>query len=254
MFLLTFLLFWLGQSHASPLHTELAPRDNAYNLKCSNAPNITAGTYVIDPNLPPQKSLTQTDFDPNRPLTEADVLYPLALPASGSSDPWMTYLWCTPGTKTYTFFSNGRLIPPPLTYHSVQGALQGAIMAVQDWIVQHGDGPIQSRPEDAKMGISGEWYMTPPNWNMQVFARSQKGVLTYGILGAALLGLQQYVLSGYDRSNDPLVFQINDGKWGEVGIGYVGYVDPSDKQNCVYRSEMGTNFPCQDVAAGKVIS
>ena len=58
--------------------------------------------------------------------------------------------------------------------------------------------------------------MTPPSTNFQVYAQSSKGRLTWGILVAALTGLGQYVNDHYDFGDDPIVFQVNDGQWGEV--------------------------------------
>ncbi|KAL8828363.1 MAG: hypothetical protein Q9191_002633, partial [Dirinaria sp. TL-2023a] len=223
---------------ASPLdslriHTELRRRDNNWNLKCPNAPNVTAGQMVNASDV--------VATDPNN------------RPASGSNEAWMEYLWCTPGTETYTFFSNGRLIPPPITYHNVLGALNGGLADVQSTIAAHGDGPIQSRPEDAMMGTYGVWYINPPGTQMMVQAESANMErLTYGILGAALTGLIQYVEAGYDNSNNPLVFQINDGRWGEVGTGFVGYIDPVT-HNCMIQSLSGEETECSDVGSGKII-
>lgn len=225
-------------SLASPLdslrtHTELRRRDNAWNLKCPNAPGVVAGQMVNASDI--------VATDPNN------------RPASGSDEPWMEHLWCTPGTETYVFFSNGRLIPPPTTYHDVRGALMGGLADVQKTILAHGDGPIQPRPEDANQGVYGEWYITPPGSNMMVQASNAKAQkLTYGILGAALTGLIQYVEAGYDNSNNPLVFQINDGQWGEVATGFVGYIDPGT-QHCMIQSLSGKETDCSDVANGKTI-
>ena len=59
----------------------------------------------------------------------------------------------------------------------------------------------------------------------------------------------------YDVDDDPIVFQINDGQWGEVGIGYVGYIDPNDPQEkCIYEDVQGKEEYCEDVTAGKVIN
>ena len=151
------------------------------------------------------------------------------------------------------FFSNGRLIPPPTVYHDVLGALKGGLADVQSTIAAHGDGMIQSRPEDANMGVYGEWYIAPPNTNMMVQAsNANMQRLTYGILGAALTGLIQYVEAGYDNSNNPLVFQINDGRWGEVATGSVGYLDPNT-HHCMIQSLSGEETDCMDVGRGKII-
>ena len=59
----------------------------------------------------------------------------------------------------------------------------------------------------------------------------------------------------YDYGDDPIVFQINDGQWGEVGIGYVGYIDPNDpEEKCIYEDVHGEESYCEDITAGKVIN
>lgn len=96
--------------------------------------------------------------------------------------------------------------------------------------------------------------MTPPTTNFQVYAQASKGVLTWSVLVAALTGLGQYVSDYYDYGNNPMVFQINDGQWGEVGIGYVGFINPDDpEEKCVYEIVQGKAAYCEDVTAGKVI-
>ena len=99
------------------------------------------------------------------------------------------------------------------------------------------------------------WYTTPPATNFQVYAQSSKGVLTWGVLAAAMTGLGQYVNDTYDFGDYPIVFQINDGQWGEVGIGYVGFIDPDDPdEKCIYEDVQGKAMYCEDVTAGKVIN
>lgn len=80
-------------------------------------------------------------------LNASDVTNPLprVLPNSGSNQPWLKYLWCIPGTQTYLFLNNGRLLPPPLTYRDVRGALSQAAVQAQNNLTQHGDGPITGR-------------------------------------------------------------------------------------------------------------
>ncbi|KAF6219247.1 hypothetical protein HO133_005072 [Letharia lupina] len=221
---------------ASPLASSqgLAERDNKWNLKCGNAPTVVAGSL----------------------LNASDVTNPLpqVLPDSGSNQPWLKYLWCIPGTQTYLFLNNGRLLPPPLTYRDVRGALSQAAVQAQNNLTQHGDGPITGH-YSGFMTPGFNWYMTPPATNFQVYAQSSKGVLTWSVLVAALKGLGQYVNNTYDFGDVPIVFQINDGQWGEVGIGYVGFIDPDDPQEkCIYELVWGKEGYCEDVTAGKVIN
>ena len=185
--------------------------------------------------------------------SDVPITQPAVLPPSGSDQPWFSYLWCTPGTSTYTFFSNGRLVPPPLTYRNIQAALNEAITDILGTIDKKGDGPILASEVDAKLGIFGVWYTSPAATNFMIQAQGSKEGLTYSVLAAALTGLKQYVDAGYDKSRDPIVFQINDGDRGEVGTGFVGYVDPRTKE-CMYQLRGGTPSPCTDVAEGKVLA
>lgn len=76
--------------------------------------------------------------------------------------------------------------------------------------------------------------------------------MTYGILGSALTGLAE-VASNYIHRETTLVFQINDGKWGETGIGYLGFNLVGGMDGCVYDIVNGKGFPCSDVQEGWVI-
>lgn len=121
-------------------------------------------------------------------------------------------------------------------------------------LTQHGDGPITGH-YTGFMTPSFNWYMTAPATNFQVYAQSFKGVLTWSVLVAAMTGLGQYVNNLHDFHDYPIVFQINDGQWGEVGIGYVGFIDPDDPdEKCVYESVGRKVGYCEDVTAGKVIN
>ena len=81
--------------------------------------------------------------------------------------------------------------------------------------------------------------------------------MTWGILESALMGLADMSLN-YNKGNFPLVFQINDGVHGEVGIGVAGMDEGvSDDQYvnlpCWYEIDGGTKRSCDDVINGKVI-
>lgn len=86
--------------------------------------------------------------------------------------------------------------------------------------------------------------------------RDNVGKMTYGILEAALTGLLVAV-QNYNKGNYPMVFQINDGAWGEVGIGYVGLI-PDDRvqtwrtDKCVYEISADGLKPCSDVEARRL--
>lgn len=136
----------------------------------------------------------------------------------------------------------------------IRGALAQATIRAMNNLTQYGDGPITGH-YNGFMTPGFNWYMTPPATNFQVYAQSSKGVLTWGVLVAALTGLGQYVNNTFDYGDDPIVFQINDGGGGEVGIGYVGFIDPNDpEERCIYQLVWGMDGKCEDVTAGKVIN
>ncbi|CAF9925789.1 MAG: hypothetical protein HETSPECPRED_005933 [Heterodermia speciosa] len=167
----------------------------------------------------------------------------MTLPASGSDQPWEGNLWCTPGTKTYVFFNMGEMIPPPYQWRDYKGALHQARDQVKDHLMNNQDGSIPDK---------GYWSTQPAGTNIKISVINAKGQLTYGILGSALTGLSQFIDVGYNHDRNPIVFQVNDGAWGEVGIGYVGMVDPTDA-SCTYSQGGGKRWDCADVIAGKVI-
>ena len=213
-------------------------------------------TYSIPPNF--HRHLPQTSNASNNSLlNDTDLMeppLPKVLPESGSSKPWFRYLWCVPGTKTYLFLNNGRLEPPPNTYRDVRGALASAILQAQNDLSQHGDGPLTS-PYNGYMTPDFSWSLTAPATNMPVFVQPSKGILTRAVLVSALTGLEQYASNGYDFGSMPMVFQINYGPQGEVGIGYMGFIDPDDpEKRCIVQDIQGDITSCDDVKALKVIT
>jgi len=217
-------------THAAPHNTapsriqDLTHRDNAYALKCGNAPSVVAGTF-LSPSLLPAAALT----NPER---------------SGSSEDWMKYLWCTTNTTTYTFFGIGMMTPaPPASHHyDVNGALFSAVHTVSTYLQSNKDGPI----------AGGNWTVSPPGTNIEIFVQNSVGGMTYGILDSALSGLAE-MASAFAHHQTTIVFQINDGKWGEVGIGYVGFDLVGSQDGCVYDVVAGRAYPCSDVRDGWVI-
>lgn len=246
----------------STLHTELSPRDNKYGLKCGNAPNVTAGKYVVSllfPVLP--------QFLPSRIIlthfllslcSQADVYTSMPDPflPSGSDEEWYSYLWCTPGTNTYTFFNVGEIWPPPIKWFgNLSHALDIAIHDITTWLASNPDGPVW-QPGQEQVHYWNTWDKSS---DFVVFAEGYKsGTLTFGILHSALTGLLQFMQagqiasSGYNKGNDPLVFQINDGQWGEVGIGYVGFTGWPG-MGCVYQVIDDKPSDCVEILKDKVI-
>jgi len=166
----------------------------------------------------------------------------------------MTYLWCTPSTVTYTFFSIGALTPPPLTgYRSVAGALAQAIAELTVWLSANPDGPIH-QPRSGH----GDWFTdAAATTGFEVYAMHSVGRLTFGVLRSALQSLQQFMEwsklanGGYNKGDGPMAFQINDGQWGEVGMGYVGYTGWPG-HGCVYEVVGGKASDCKTFIKKKI--
>ena len=83
-----------------------------------------------------------------------------------------------------------------------------------------------------------------------MYAASHQGTLTWGILQSSLTGMMEAV-SNYDNLNAPVLFEINDGHWGEVGYGVAGLIYQKNAQ-CIYDFTPEGLSPCSDVQAGKV--
>lgn len=241
--------FALCLSPASVLASPLAARDNFpediirrgndYKIPCGNAPSIMIGD----------------------PVTAADIVIPSQDdgPPQATSDPsgYFPYVWCGAGTSTYVF------IDPLGSYGFNKGtnepifwtALQGAYNLTQNAVATSGD-------RDIDIGHS-----TSLTWNIfvtsvagksgiqwvQVFAQdSNHQHLTYGIYGAALSIMQNFILS-YPLYADTSYFQIGDGKWGTVANGYVGiglttngtycYLKGNPAQNTGVICRMPSNYP-----------
>ncbi len=81
---------------------------------------------------------------------------------------------------------------------------------------------------------------------MQVFAQDANHQrLTYGVYGAAMTIMSDFVLT-YPLYADASYFQINDGKWGTLGNGYVGVSFDSNTTNCYVKGNpaQNTGVPC----------
>lgn len=73
--------------------------------------------------------------------------------------------------------------------------------------------------------------------------------MTYGILESALQGLS-VAARVYNGGGLPMVFRVNDGGWGEVGVGYAGLLDGGGR--CYYQMAAGGTKGCQEVVNGGV--
>ena len=157
----------------------------------------------------------------------------------------MKYLWCTPGTETYTFFDFGMVDPYPSGYFNLYHAFNQFGAYAHDQIASMGDGPLTTT------------YYSTPNTNVKVVVFPSKGKLTYGILSSAMYGLAT-AAENYDKSNYPMVFQINDGPWGEVAIGAAGLEQDLDGSvKCFYEMKGGDSSQwqqCEQIGNKQVIN
>lgn len=164
----------------------------------------------------------------------ADYTNPPAdsLPETGSDQSGYAYMWCTQDTMTYTFFSQLEFETPPTDQYIFRDAVNGTMVQYADqadiWIP---DGGFTSN-------VAAK--------NIQVhFENSKGGKLTWGIANAALRGINEFYQAYSDQTynNLPIIFQVNDGAWGTIGIGYVAYLRPSDGQ-CILQIKGGKETPC----------
>lgn len=196
----------------------------------------------------------------NSPVTAADIVVPSQDdgPPVATTDPsgYFPYLWCGAGTSTYVF------IDPIGSYGYNKGAgspifwtgLDGAYNATQNAMKSRaaaglglptGDGSI-----DAAHTTSQTWLIPVENISgnsgiqkVQVFAQdANHQKLTWGIYGAALSIMKEFVLS-FPLYADTSYFQINDGKWGTVGNGYVGVLSQSNTTDCYLKGGVSCSMP-----------
>ena len=154
---------------------------------------------------------------------------------TGSNEQGFSYMWCTPGTETYVFFGAWYLTPPPLDYMNYAVAINET-------------GESYANQADIYVP-DGSFTVDPAGTNVQVhMENSGGGKLTWGIVNAALAGLYQF-LSVYEngsQNQNPIAFQVNDGAWGEVGIGYAAFLRPSDGK-CLIQIWKGKEIECKDL-------
>ena len=153
-----------------------------------------------------------------------------------------SYLWCTVGTQTYTFFSFTEIDPAPQGTYNATDGLSTALGIAQERLGQ-GDGDMES-----------PWAPSLDS-NIRVFVQNSKGKMTWGILTSALQGLMEasagFNKFGTDSHQVPMIFQVNDGGWGETGMGYIGFLVNGTEDSCVYQIWSGGEMPCSDVEQRK---
>ena len=149
-------------------------------------------------------------------------------------------MYCTPGTSTYVFFWQPEMDPPPVPYIGIAQAFNMT---------------SDSYSNQVDMTVpGGSFSSNPAGTNVQVHMENVKnGQLTWGIVRSALSGLTTWntQYNNYCRGAcTPIVFEVNDGQWGEIAIGYAGYYEASggkcvleitggNKPKCTYCSDLG---------------
>lgn len=216
----------------------LSRRDNSAKIPCGNAPNIIAGKPVAAADI----VIPSQDDGPPRATTDPSGYFP--------------YLWCGAGSSTYVF------IDPIGSYGFNKGTnapifwtgLDGAFNATQN--IMKSRAKSETNPEIGDGSIDGP-HTTSLDWltpvatisgnsgiqYVEVYAQDSKhGKLTWGVYGAALAIMKDFVLS-YPLYADASYFQINDGKWGTVGVGYVGVVLQANltSHTCYLKGNPATN-------------
>ena len=127
------------------------------------------------------------------------------------------------------------MTPPPLDYMDFAAAINMT-------------GSSYANQQDIAVPDGG-FTVDPAGTNVQVhMENSNKGKLTWGIVNSALIGLWQFLsVYGTGSSNqNPIVFQVNDGQWGEVGIGYAGFLRESDGK-CLIQIFQGKDIECSSL-------
>ena len=188
-------------------------------------------------------------------------------PPQATTDPsgYFPYLWCGAGTSTYVFidpigsYGYNKGTDSPIFWTGLDGAYNGTQNAMEtraatgidpptgDGFI---DGPdktsitditfVGSNPgvENGVVNIAGN---SGINY-VQVFvqnANHQK--LTYGVYAAALTIMKDFALT-YPLYADTSYFQINDGKWGTLGNGYVGVIfQDTTKSPCYVKGNPAQN-------------
>ena len=193
------------------------------------------------------------------PVTAADVSPPSPDegPPTATEDPsgYFPYVWCLAGTNTYVF------IDPIGSYGFNKGTnqpifatgLDGTWNATQNAMKARASLGMNLPTGDTSIDVSGEPYMTtlipisdvPGVQLIELFAQdSNHQKLTYGIYASALAAIKDFVLS-YPLYADTMYFQINDGKWGTVGNGYMGLSTQSENgtSTCTLKQGVSCSMP-----------
>ena len=204
------------------------------------------------------------------PVTAADIIVPSVDdgPPTATTDPsgYFPYLWCGAGTSTYVFidpigsYGYNKGTNDPIFWSGLDGAYNATQNAMKSNAAKGVNPPTGDVSIDAPHTTSLTWKILIGNaagnsgvqW-VEVFAQdANRQKLTWGVYGAALTIMKDFVLS-YPLYADALYFQLNDGKWGTVGNGYMGiglltnttqcYLKGNPAQNTGVTCSMPSNYP-----------
>ena len=153
--------------------------------------------------------------------------------ASATCQAEYEYLYCVPGTETYIFFGTMKpTFQSNLTEYAA--TLASNIEYVNQQIQSSGDRVIDG-------GLI--YFITTPSTGVQVYIEDEasgKHHVTYGVAGAALMGLNDW-MAGKGNGYSDATFQINDGP-NLVGNGYMGALTADG--TCVFESAFTPNTTC----------
>ena len=210
------------------------------------------------PFFPPQEQqLTSNPSLSDSPVTTADIVVPSQDdgPPQATTDQsgYFPYLWCGAGTSTYVFidpigsygYNKGTIAP--IFWTGLDGAYNATQNAMTSRAATNQNPPTGDGSIDGPHSTSQTWLIPVGNITgnsgiqyIQVFGQdSNHQKLTWGVYGAALAIMKEFVLS-YPLYADATYYQINDGKWGTVGNGYVGIVLEGNTTDCYLKA----NTPC----------
>lgn len=151
-------------------------------------------------------------------VAQSDEVINTDLPPSGSWEVHKKYLWCTPGSTTYTFFAFTDVNTTTGTaphYVNYYRTFNQMATRLNEWNIRTpGNDPSRWLIDLAFDEL---------NTNVRIYMKSNVGKMQYDTAQAAMTDLA-LAIQDSNTANVPVVFTIYDGRFGEVGTGYAGEV------------------------------
>lgn len=183
-------------------------------------------------------------------------------PPLATTDPsgYFPYVWCGAGTSTYVFidplisWGYNKGTNAPIFWAGLDGAYNATQNAMKSRAAQGQNPPTGDGSIDGPHETSLTWKVLIDHvvgsaaanagisW-VEVFAQdANHQKLTWGVYGAALTIMKDFVLS-YPLYASPSYFQINDGKYGTLGNGYVGIAINHNTTTCYLENGVICGMP-----------